>query len=390
MMSGRVGVGPPSAPIAADARPPSWSLARVAGREVLALDGDWLGRSRAMPTFSPSTIDDAGGEPMGFDCADLGRWDSGLIAFLWDAKRIAVAAGRTLDLDGLPPAARHLLALLPDRSGQPPAPPRRPFRPLFRLGDRMVSLLGAIGGGGELLASAARATATMASGRARMRMIDLADDIRDAGPAALLIVGVVNFLVGAILAFIGAVQLRKFAADMYVANLVGLALVREMAAVMTGIVMAGRTGGAYAARIAAMRGGEEIDALIVFGIPVEEYVVLPAVLSLVLTMPFLYLYACAIGMVGGFIVSVSMLNVTAAGYLEQTLGAVSLGQFVFGFSKSVAFAFLIGIAGCRVGLRARRNAGDVGVAATTAVVVGIVGVIALDAGFAVIADVFGL
>ena len=99
------------------------------------------------------------------------------------------------------------------------------------------------------------------AGRARMRAVDLLANIRDAGPSALVIVSVVNFLIGAILAFVGAVQLRKFAADIYVANLVGLALVREMAAVMTAIVMAGRTGGAYAARIATMQGNEEIDAL---------------------------------------------------------------------------------------------------------------------------------
>ena len=128
--------------------------------------------------------------------------------------------------------------------------------------------------------------------------------------SALIIVSVVNFLIGAILAFVGAVQLRKFAADIYVANLVGLAMVREMAAVMTAIIMAGRTGGAYAARIATMQGNEEIDALTVIGIPVADYIVLPSILALVFTMPFLYLYGCLVGMLGGFVVSIAMLNIT--------------------------------------------------------------------------------
>jgi phospholipid/cholesterol/gamma-HCH transport system permease protein len=126
----------------------------------------------------------------------------------------------------------------------------------------------------------------------------------------LAIVGMVNFLIGAILAFVGALQLRRFAADIFVANLVGLAVVREMAAVMTAIVMAGRTGGAYAARIATMRGNEELDALEVVGIPVAHYIVLPSVLALAFAMPILYLYGCLVGMLGGFVVSIMMLNIT--------------------------------------------------------------------------------
>jgi phospholipid/cholesterol/gamma-HCH transport system permease protein len=242
----------------------------------------------------------------------------------------------------------------------------------------------------DLLAAALRGAALAVVGRARMRPIDLLSNIRDAGPSALMIVSVVNFLIGAILAFVGAVQLRKFAADIYVANLVGLALVREMAAVMTAIVVAGRTGGATAARIATMQGNEEIDALTVIGIPVSDYLLLPAVLALVITMPFLYLYGCLIGMLGGFVVSTAMLNITGAGYLQQTLGAVSLGQFIFGFLKTIAFALLIGVVSCHIGLKAGRSAADVGSAATSAVVAGIVGVIAMDAIFAVIADVVGI
>lgn len=184
-------------------------------------------------------------------------------------------------------------------------------------------------------------------------------------------------------------QLRKFAAGAYVANLVGLATVREMAAVMTAIVMSGRTGGAYAARIATMKGNEEIDALEVMGIPVLDYLVLPAVLALLITMPLLYLYGCLVGMLGGFVVATAMLDVTAAGFFHQTIGAVGFDQFVFGFCKSAAFAVLIGLASCQIGLRAGRSAADVGVAATSAVVAGIVGVIALDAVFAVAANMIG-
>jgi phospholipid/cholesterol/gamma-HCH transport system permease protein len=293
-----------------------------------------------------------------------------------------------IDAETLPPSTRTLLGLLPGSLTVPPPTPRRRFHPLTWLGEATINLLTEIGTLSALLAGTGKGGFLALLGRARMRPVDLLDNIRDAGPSALLIISVVNFLLGAIFAFVGAVQLRRFAADIYVANLVGLALVREMAAVITAIVMAGRTGGAYAARIATMQGNEEIDALQVIGIPTEDYILLPSILALILTMPLLYLYGCLVGIFGGGVVAVSMLNVTVAGFVQQTLGAVPFSQFLFGFGKSIAFAILIGVTSCRIGLKAGRSAADVGTAATRAVVTGIVGVIALDSLFAVIATVF--
>jgi phospholipid/cholesterol/gamma-HCH transport system permease protein len=363
----------------------------MAGKDVLVLEGDWIGQTGQIPEFPPNGLEHTiSGQPLAFDLAGVGRWDSGLIEFLWDAKRAATAAGITLDTATLPDSARKLLGLLPERLTESKRGGRKRVRPLDWLGGRTLGALNETGILSALLATTTLGGLRALRGRARMRRVDLFANIRDAGPSALLIVSVVNFLIGAILAFVGAVQLRKFAADIYVANLVGLALVREMAAVMTAIVMAGRTGGAYAARIATMQGNEEIDALQVVGIPVADYILLPSILALVFTMPFLYLYGCLVGMMGGFTVSIAMLNITGAGYLTQTLGAVPFDQFVFGFCKSIAFAVLIGITSCRIGLKAGRSAADVGTAATRAVVTGIVGVIALDAIFAVLADVVGL
>jgi phospholipid/cholesterol/gamma-HCH transport system permease protein len=370
---------------------PTWQLRRSNGRPMLALSGDWVAQSGRVPEFPAAGLADiAAGQTLGLDIAGVGRWDSGLIAFLWDARRAAATAGITIDSAALPDSARKLLGLLPDHLANPSPPTRQGLRPLNWLGGRTIGLLTEVGILSSLLATTANGGVLALTGRARMRMVDLLANIRDAGPSALIIVSVVNFLIGAILAFVGAVQLRKFAADIYVANLVGLALVREMAAVMTAIVMAGRTGGAYAARIATMQGNEEIDALQVFGIPVSDYIVLPSILALVFTMPFLYLYGCLVGMLGGFVVAIAMLNITGPGYLYQTLGAVPLDQFMFGFVKSIAFAILIGVTSCRIGLKAGRSAADVGMAATRAVVTGIVGVIALDSVFAVLADVVGL
>jgi phospholipid/cholesterol/gamma-HCH transport system permease protein len=219
-----------------------------------------------------------------------------------------------------------------------------------------------------------------------MRGGDLLMCVYDAGVAALPIVTIVNVLVGGIVAFVGAVQLRRFGADIFIADLVGVAMVREMTALMTAIVMSGRTGGAYAAEISTMLGNEEIDALKAIGIPIHDYLVLPRILALTFTMPLLYLYGCAVGIFGGFMVSVSMLNLSPEAFIDETRASVEGGQILFGLMKSVTFGVLIAIVGCRSGLSAGRGAADVGRAATTAVVVAIVGVIAVDAVFAVCAN----
>ena len=207
----------------------------------------------------------------------------------------------------------------------------------------------------------------------------------------LIIVSVVNFLIGAILAFVGAVQLRKFAADIYVAE---PGRPRRGARDGRGDDR-DRHGRAHRRRLcrphrhdAGQRGDRRAHRCI--GIPVADYILLPSILALVFTMPLLYLYGCLVGMLGGFVVAIAMLNITGPAILHQTLGAVPFDQFVFGFVKIIAFAILIGVTSCRIGLKAGRSAADVGVAATRAVVTGIVGVIALDAMFAVLADVVGI
>ncbi len=223
-----------------------------------------------------------------------------------------------------------------------------------------------------------------------MRVRDWVGAMFDAGLAALPIVTVVGLLVGGILAFIGATELKKFGAGVYVSNLVSIGMVREMAALMTAIIMAGRTGGAYAANIAAMQGGEEIDALRVIGIPVFDYLILPRVLALTAMMPILYLYGCLVGILGGLCVGAATLHVTATSFFVEAQKSLSWDQFALGLAKSVCFGGFIAIIACRVGLRADRSAAAVGHAATSAVVIGIVGVIALDAVFDLCASALGI
>jgi phospholipid/cholesterol/gamma-HCH transport system permease protein len=361
-----------------------WTVRREGAGTVIALSGDWIARTNGVEPGAPNLILATGAQALGFEADRLGHWDSSLIAFLSRLRDAAQDADVTFDEAGLPAPARMLLMLVARPAPLPT--PRPPDSFLTRIGlwaiavfDECIEIAALIGD------TCLRGVAAL-RGRAAMRGTDLLDCLRDAGPGALPIVTVVNLLVGGILAFVGAVQLRAFGADIYVASLVGIAVVREMAALMTAIIMSGRTGGAYAANIATMQGNEEIDALGAVGIPVFDYLILPRVLALTGMMPILYLYGCAVGIFGGFIVAVATLDLSPIGFLDATRDAISGSQFGLGLAKSVAFGALIAIAGCRVGLRAGRSAADVGRAATTAVVASVVGVIALDAVFALCAN----
>jgi phospholipid/cholesterol/gamma-HCH transport system permease protein len=356
------------------------------GDTLVTLSGDWTVRPEGMAAagdqswFARKDL-----KAIRFDTRGLGRWDSSLLVYLAGMRRDAAQRSIRFDDGGIPVAARRLLALLPEKTVAPAPPPRHAIL-LERVG------VAAISGGSELLAVTALLggqvlqTGAAIVGRARMRRVDLVAHLYDAGIAALPMVALVNVLVGGILAFVGAIELRRFGADIYIANLVGIAQVREMAAVMTAIVMSGRTGGAYAAEIASMQGSNELDALSVFGIPVQDYLILPRVIALTLMTPILYLYGSFVGIVGGFAVAVTMLDISPGLFIAQTRGAVSIDQVIFGLTKSFAFGALIAIAGCRIGLKAGRSTTDVGRAATRAVVAGIIGVIALDAVFAVCAN----
>jgi phospholipid/cholesterol/gamma-HCH transport system permease protein len=364
-----------------------WSTRPGKPGVVVLLTGDWIARDATGAT--PAAIDQilgaAGKGPITFDAGELGHWDSALLVFVTALRHASRDRGIIIDETGLPQAVPRLLALSADAT---------PVEAGSEAEETLVDLTGdaAIGVWDESLAVVTlsgdmvlRGGAAL-RGRARMRGSDLLTCLYDAGIAALPIVTIVNVLVGGILAFVGSVQLRKFGADIFIAALVGIAVIREMAALMTAIVMSGRTGGAYAAQIATMLANEEIDALRAIGIPVFDYLVLPRIIALTVMMPVLYLYGCAVGIFGGFVVAVAMLNLSPESFIEQTRLAVPGDQVIFGLVKSITFGALIAIAGCRCGLRAGRGAADVGLATTSAVVAGIVGVIALDAIFAVCAN----
>ncbi|MDP3856169.1 MAG: ABC transporter permease [Stagnimonas sp.] len=262
---------------------------------------------------------------------------------------------------------------------------RERIRALAALGRDALRRFSTLHEVATLLGEVILAFARLLRGKARYDAADTWAVVQASGAGALGVVTLVSLLIGAILAFVGAVQLLKFGAGQFVADLVSISTVREMAAVITAVVLSGRTGAAFAARIATMQGNEEIDALKTLGVSPVEFLVLPRVLALTLMMPLLYAYSCAVGLIGGWAVSVGMLDLSSTLYWTRSADALEGTHFLLGGSKSVCFGFLVAFAGCFHGLRAGRNAAAVGEATTSAVVSGIVGVIVIDAVFALCA-----
>jgi phospholipid/cholesterol/gamma-HCH transport system permease protein len=352
-------------------------MTRSASRALqLTLAGTWrVGEAIPRATLVRTQIDAERPERILFDTHAVAAWNSALVSFSAQVLAIARSARVAVDHHGLPLGVQRLLALAeatPVELATTPKP-RPPI--LARIGTRAVAfrvtakeVLVAIG---ELTVAFTR----LARGRARLRGGDLVAELQACGVRALGIVTLVNGLVGLIIAFIAAAELAEYGATIYVANLVGIAVVRELAAVMTAIVVAGRTGAAFAAELGTMRVTQEVDALVTLGVSPVEFLVLPRVLAVTLMMPLLCVYADVVGVAGGAAVSISVMHIAPRLYLAQTLHAVSLGDFWGGLYKATTYGFLVAEAGCFMGLRAGRSAAAVGKAATGAVVAGIVLVI---------------
>jgi len=370
----------------------SFALSAAAGDSItLTVGGDWSIRE-GLPSRAAlqQRLAEAGTvHRMFLGSADLGKWDSALLSFLLMVDALCRERGIGVDASGLPAGVRRLIDLAsaaPARTEQRKKPPSFVARVGASTIEEGKALLRSVAFLGESLI----ALAAMVRGRARYRPVDLFLTMQECGAQALPIISIISLLVGMIFAFVGAIQLKQFGADMYDVNLVAVAMAREMAAVMTAIVLAGRTGAAFAAQIGAMQGNEEIDALFTLGISPVEFLVLPRMLALILMTPLLCVYANVMGIFGGFIVGINTLNVTPTAYLLQTQSAVTLVDFSIGIVKASVFGALIAVTGCLRGIESGRSAAAVGDAATAAVVSGILAIIVTDAIFSVLLSILGL
>ena len=326
-----------------------------------------------------------------FKASELISWDTSVIVFVVQLSELCCRHGIHMDRGGLPPGVRRLLALaeaVPEKKGARKEAAKATF--LEHVGHT------AIGAGdslGEMLKFLGEMTVTffrLLRMKVRFRGVDLFLLIQQCGAQALPIVTLISFLVGVILAFVGAVQLKQFGAQIYVADLVGIAIVHEMGAMMTGIIMAGRTGAAFAAQLGTMKVTQEIDAFTTMGFSPLEFLVLPRVIALILMMPLLCLYSDFVGVLGGATVAVEMLDLSWTTYVRETIHAISLTDLFGGVFKSSVYGVLIALSGCLRGIQCGNSSSAVGDAATSAVVTGIVAIVGACGIFAVLFYVLGI
>lgn len=317
-------------------------------------------------------------------------WDSSLPLFLRQARLGAEAIGAKFAASGLPRGVEQLAELLAQEAGSA-APAAHPPLP---------GLFTAVGLGTAHLAQEAREISRLVGeclfsigrffrGQAQFRWRDCLTEMQLCGVQALPIVSVIALLTGVILAYQAAAQLRQFGADIFVADMVGIAMVREMGPLMTAVVLAGRTGASFAATLGSMKANEEIDALQTLGVSPVDFLIMPRITALFAMLPLLVLFANALGIIGGLIIAIGTLDIPANLYWTETKSFLDLSDLFTGLIKAATYGVLIGLTGCLRGMQAERSATGVGAAATSAVVTSIFLLVIANAFYAVLFNVLG-
>ncbi len=321
--------------------------------------------------------------------AELGQWDSSLAITLLQVTHWCQRNKISLDTQAIPQGLQQLLRLATDVPAYQNTSDKNSQPFLVALQKKLTEQWQEVSTTFIFIGDISLGLMQWLRGKAKTRRSDILYFVQQAGPSALGIVTLISLLVGMILAYLGSVQLRQLGAQVYVADLVSLGMVREMGALMTAVIMAGRTGAAYAAQLGTMQVNEEIDALKIMGISSMEFLVLPRLIALIFVMPLLCIYADIIGMAGGALIAANM-DVSFTQYILQTQGAVDWLDIWTGIFKSLFFGILIAIAGCQAGLNCGRNSNAVGMAATNAVVRAIVYLVVADAAFNILYDKLGI
>ena len=355
----------------------------------IKIGGEWkLQGGRPDPASVFDAIKKQRGGGLLFDAAELGDWDSSLLVFLLECEQCAQAGQLEFHKETLPQDIASLIDLsqaVPEKqTGRSDAAPPTLLNRLGKAGlQNWRGVLEAV----TFLGASILSLGHLARGRSAFNRRDFWTTMEETSVGALPIVGLISFLTGLILAFVGSTQLEKFGASIYVANLVALGMVREMGALMTAIIMAGRTGAAFAAQLGSMKVSEEIDALRTLAIDPQDFLVTPRLLALFVMMPLLCLYADLIGIIGGSAVGIGLMKLSWTQFFIQTRGAMALTDIGTGLVKSVAFGGIVALTGCLRGMQCGSNASAVGLAATSAVVSGITLIVATDALFDVIFNI---
>ena len=379
--------------MAVDNRPSNITVNYKANLLEVDIIGDWLLDSQIpdLDLILAQFGDGTQFNQLVFSTESLGRWDSLLMTELIKLITYSEEKGISVDTKTLPSGIQGLLGLVsavPERAGV--------RRQLIH-----ISWLEIVGNSGLRLQSDVNALIVFIGnltlsvfaffrGKAHFRWVDLWRNVQDCGPSALPIITLISLLVGLILAFVGSVQLSLFGAQLYIADLVGLGMSREMGGLMTAVIMSGRTGAAYAAQLGTMQVNNEIDALETMGFDPMEFLVLPRVLALIFVMPLLCLYADLMGIIGGALVTVNFFEVSLVEYINRTINAIHMLDLSVGVFKCAVFGVLIALSGCMRGMQCGRSASEVGDATTSAVVTGIVFIVIADSLMTIICNRLGI
>lgn len=308
--------------------------------------------------------------------------------YFWNKKLLN--DGFRTDTSRLPENLQDLLALTVSQANKPPLDDNSSGNPLERIGKKSVQIFKSVKNSLVFMKETAASLGRFLKGTSVFRRKDFWFVFADCSYKAVGIIALVSFLVGLILAFVGALQLKTFGAGIYVASMVALGMTRIMAAIMVGIIMAGRTGSSFAATLGTMQVNEEIDALKTLGIKISDYLVTPRLVCLVLTIPFLTMLADVLGILGGAVVGISFLDLTSSSYFEYSNNALTLQNILVGLLHSVIYGIIISLCGCYEGLNAGRDADSVGKATTGAVVTALVWMIVATGILTVILEEMGI
>jgi phospholipid/cholesterol/gamma-HCH transport system permease protein len=354
---------------------------------VVTLGGDWR-ITAPLPSWR-RVRGDRSPRSVRLRAEGLDRWDSSLVRFVYEVQVWCREAKAACDTTSLPETARRLVLQLEQaQEKRVPADHSRNF--LSTVGLAAIDTRRQVREFASFVGECTLSAFGLVKRPGRFRWRDCFSEMQQCGAMAVPIVGLSSFLVGLTLAYTGAIILRQFGGDIWVADIVGLSTLREMGAVMTGVVLAGRTGAAFAAQLGNMKANEEIDALETLGIAPVDFLVLPRLLALTLMTPLLAMYANCMGILGGMVVSATVLDIPPNAYWVETQSNIDLADVSVSLIKSLIFGMLIAVAGCLRGLQAERSAAGVGRAATSAVVTSILLLIVADAVFAVLFNVLGI
>jgi phospholipid/cholesterol/gamma-HCH transport system permease protein len=372
---------------------------RVAGQRTAAdayavrMSGDWTGKF-PLPQIE-SLLEDIGRTPrpskVVVDARGVGAWNSSFVSYIFELQTHCAELKVALERNLLPDGVSRLIALadaVPEKTDARVTHAREGF--FERLGKNTTAAIETSATLFDFLGLLSIAFVRFLTGRARTRMADVFEQMQACGADALPIVSLISFLVGVILAFMGAVELERFGASIYVADLVAIGMLREMGAMMTAIIMAGRTGASFAAQLGSMKVAQEIDALTTMGISPVEFLCLPRVLALFLMMPILCVYSDLLGIAGGAFIGSVMLHVAPRAYFHETMSAFTMSDFTIGVVKAAIYGVLVGFAGCLRGFECGDSSSAVGYATTSAVVTSIVMIVVACGVSAFILNLVGI